>query len=79
MKALQFSAYKPAAGLTVKEIPRPEPCKGEVLVQIRAAGDLQAPPITTWPFERANKACEAVKKVGASTSHTLVPGAKQEL
>jgi hypothetical protein len=78
MEALQFSAYEPASVLTVKEIPRPEPFKGEVLVQIRAAGHLQAPPITTWPFEGAIKACEAVEKGGASTKHILFPDAKQE-
>jgi NADPH:quinone reductase-like Zn-dependent oxidoreductase len=37
MKALQFSTYGPPAVLTINEIPRPEPHKGEVLVQIRAA------------------------------------------
>jgi NADPH2:quinone reductase len=37
MKALQFGAYGPPAVLTLKEIPKPEPRKGEVLVQIRAA------------------------------------------
>jgi Zn-dependent alcohol dehydrogenase len=37
MKALQFSTYGPPAVLSVKEIPKPEPGKGEVLVQIKAA------------------------------------------
>src|SRR5439155_9196696 len=36
MKALQFSAYGPPAVLTIKEIPKPEPRKGEVLIQIKA-------------------------------------------
>jgi NADPH:quinone reductase-like Zn-dependent oxidoreductase len=36
MKAWQFSAYGPPAVLTIKEVPKPEPGKGEVLVQIRA-------------------------------------------
>src|SRR5207245_7372837 len=33
---LQFSAYGPPAVLTIKEIPKPEPGKGEVLIQIKA-------------------------------------------
>jgi len=37
MKALQFSTYGPPAVLTVKELARPEPRKGEVLIQIKAA------------------------------------------
>ncbi len=36
MKALQFSTYGPPAVLTIKELPRPEPRKGEVLIQIMA-------------------------------------------
>src|SRR2546427_2987541 len=36
MKALQFSAYGPPAVLTIKEIPKPEPRQGEVLIQIKA-------------------------------------------
>src|SRR5882672_9865564 len=36
MKALQFSAYGPPAVLSVKEIPKPEARKGEVLIQIKA-------------------------------------------
>src|SRR5438309_10605991 len=36
MKALQFSAYGSPAVLTIKEIPKPEPRKGEVLIQINA-------------------------------------------
>ena len=38
MKALQFSAYGPPAALTIKEIAKPEPRKGEVLIQIKATG-----------------------------------------
>src|SRR5260221_9675912 len=38
MKALQFSAYGPPAVLTIKEIPKPEPRNGEVLIQIKATG-----------------------------------------
>jgi NADPH:quinone reductase-like Zn-dependent oxidoreductase len=37
MKALHFSAYGPPSALTLKEIPRPELRKGEVLVQVKAA------------------------------------------
>jgi NADPH:quinone reductase-like Zn-dependent oxidoreductase len=37
MKALQFSTYGPPGVLSIKEIPKPEPRKGEVLVQIKAA------------------------------------------
>jgi NADPH:quinone reductase-like Zn-dependent oxidoreductase len=37
MKALQFSTYGPPTVLSIKEIPKPEPRKGEVLVQIKAA------------------------------------------
>jgi NADPH:quinone reductase-like Zn-dependent oxidoreductase len=36
MKALQFSTYGPPAVLTIKEIPKPEPRDGEVLIQIKA-------------------------------------------
>ncbi len=36
MKALQFSAYGPPAVLTITEIPKPEPRRGEVLIQIKA-------------------------------------------
>lgn len=36
MKALRFSAYGPPAILTITELPKPEPRKGEVLVQIKA-------------------------------------------
>jgi hypothetical protein len=36
MKALQFSTYGTPAVLTLKEIPAPEPRKGEALVKIRA-------------------------------------------
>ena len=36
MKALQFSVYGPPAVLTFKEIPKPEPRQGEVLIQIKA-------------------------------------------
>src|SRR5438270_11575338 len=36
MKVLQFNAYGPPAALTIKEIPKPEPRKGEVLIQINA-------------------------------------------
>jgi NADPH:quinone reductase-like Zn-dependent oxidoreductase len=36
MKALQFSTYGSPDVLTVEEIPKPEPNKGEVLVQIKA-------------------------------------------
>jgi NADPH2:quinone reductase len=34
-------------------------------------GHLQAPAITTWPFERAIEAYQAVEKGGASTKHVL--------
>ena len=37
MKALRFSKFGPPSVLTVEEIPEPEPRKGEVLVQIKAA------------------------------------------
>ena len=36
MKALQFSAYGPPVALSIKEIPKPEPREGEVLIQIKA-------------------------------------------
>src|SRR5258706_13342933 len=36
MKALRFSAYGPPAVLSIKEIPKPEPRTGEVLIQINA-------------------------------------------
>ena len=36
MKALHFSTYGPPAILTITELPKPEPRKGEVLVQIKA-------------------------------------------
>src|SRR4029077_185449 len=36
MKALHFSTYGPPAVLTIKELPTPEPRKGEVVVQIKA-------------------------------------------
>jgi NADPH:quinone reductase-like Zn-dependent oxidoreductase len=36
MKALQFSTYGPPSVLAIKECPKPEPRKGEVLVQIKA-------------------------------------------
>jgi NADPH:quinone reductase len=36
MKALYFSIYGPPAVLTMKEIPKPEPRNGEVLIQIKA-------------------------------------------
>jgi NADPH2:quinone reductase len=36
MKALQFSTYGPPSVLAIKEIPQPEPRKGEVLIQVRA-------------------------------------------
>lgn len=36
MKALHFSTYGPPAILTIKEVPKPEPRKGEVVIQIRA-------------------------------------------
>jgi NADPH:quinone reductase-like Zn-dependent oxidoreductase len=48
----------------------------DVMNHLRAGfqeGHLQAPPITTWPFERAVKAYEAVGKGGASTRHILIP------
>jgi NADPH:quinone reductase-like Zn-dependent oxidoreductase len=38
MKALQFSTYGPPSVLAVKDLPRPEPGAGEVLIQVRAAG-----------------------------------------
>ena len=38
MKALQFSTYGAPSVLEYKELPRPEPGAGEVLVQVRAAG-----------------------------------------
>jgi NADPH:quinone reductase-like Zn-dependent oxidoreductase len=37
MKALQFGTYGPPDVLTIKEIPKPEPRKGDVLIQIKAA------------------------------------------
>jgi NADPH:quinone reductase-like Zn-dependent oxidoreductase len=37
MKALRFSKFGPPSVLAVEEIPTPEPRKGEVLVQIKAA------------------------------------------
>src|ERR1700720_4065482 len=37
MKALQFGTYGPPDVLTIKEIPKPEPRKGEALIQIKAA------------------------------------------
>jgi NADPH:quinone reductase-like Zn-dependent oxidoreductase len=37
MKALQFSNYGLPAILTIKELAKPEPRKGEVLIQIKAA------------------------------------------
>lgn len=54
MKALQFSTYGPPAVLRIKEIPKPEPRQGEVLIQVKAtainpsdvknlAGHFQAP------------------------------------
>ena len=36
MKVLQFNAYGPPAALSIKEIPKPEPRKGEVLIQIKS-------------------------------------------
>src|ERR1700719_836620 len=36
MKALQFGTYGPPDVLTIKEIPKPEPRKGDVLIQIKA-------------------------------------------
>lgn len=36
MKALHFSTYGPPAILTITELPKPEPRKGEALVQIKA-------------------------------------------
>lgn len=36
MTALQFSTYGPPSVLTIKQPPKPDPGKGEVLVQIRA-------------------------------------------
>jgi NADPH2:quinone reductase len=38
MRALQFRAYGPPGVLTIREIPKPEPRKGEVLIQIKATG-----------------------------------------
>jgi len=37
-------------------------------------GYLQAPAITTWPFERAIQAYEAVEKGGTPARHILIPG-----
>ena len=37
MKALRFSKFGPPAVLTLEDIQTPEPRKGEVLVQIKAA------------------------------------------
>src|ERR1700722_19736249 len=36
MKALQFSTYGPPDVLAVKELPKPEPRKGEALIEIKA-------------------------------------------
>ena len=37
MKALQFTTYGPPTVLAIKELPTPEPRKGEALIQIKAA------------------------------------------
>ena len=38
------------------------------------SGDLEPPPVTTWPLERGVEAYEAVAKGAAQTKHVLVPG-----
>jgi NADPH:quinone reductase len=38
MKALQFDTYGPPSVLAFKDLPTPEPAKGEVLIKIKAAG-----------------------------------------
>ena len=37
MKALQFTTYGPPSVLTLKELPKPEPRPGEVLIQVKAS------------------------------------------
>jgi NADPH:quinone reductase-like Zn-dependent oxidoreductase len=38
------------------------------------SGDLEPPPVTTWPLERGVEAYEAVAKGAAQTKQVLVPG-----
>jgi NADPH:quinone reductase-like Zn-dependent oxidoreductase len=48
----------------------------ELMKELGAAfrdGHLQAPPITTWPFDRAVEAYEAVEKGGGAAKHVLIP------
>jgi hypothetical protein len=38
------------------------------------SGDLEPPPVTTWPLERGVEAYQAVAKGAAQTKQALVPG-----
>ena len=50
-----------------------------IMNELRAgfqAGHLQAPAVTTWPFESAIEAYEAVEKGGATTKQILIPSTR---